>query len=528
MEFLIVDDEAKHRKGMANLLQKLYPVANVQIAKDGEEALNIVRSDRPDVILTDIRMPKLDGLTFLKILTEEMIPSKVVMLSAYNLFEYAQQALRYGAFDYLLKPVDTDKVKDVLSRIEAHLIAEEMQRKKVNELRQRLDVASTAYLQNLIISWLTGRINLEERHELESLGIANGEGVIVYSEISYLSNVEQAVEGSILKEIESTLSNLGKAQIFPLPSLRRGKSRAVTIVSLDGTVPAVQQEIRGKLSKLQTRSQSSIRITHGIGPTCDSLLEEAVASYQLAEQAWVYTFYEFREGVVISDEISPTNQQLQLDGEQLVQKLQKYSIHDAIVMCRQAFENIASCGNVHPDHIKQYAALTIMKMKSRLRNIIDQSSASMLTEAANTQVVLCNTYAELMSLIERCLHQVYDALNQDKQKKTEVVIGKFLEWIQERYMEDITLEMAGMYCSFNPSYLSTLIKNQTGLSFSDHLLQVRMSRARDLLSEHHLKVYEIAERCGYRDTKYFCRMFKKQHAVSPESYRRISTFKQKK
>lgn len=121
MKLLVVDDEVRHRRGMVNLIRTIRPDYEVVAAKNGEEALASVEHDRPHIVLTDIRMPAMDGLTFLRSLEGRAHPPKVIFLSAYNLFEYAQTALRHGASDYLLKPVDPDKVEAALRRVEEQL-----------------------------------------------------------------------------------------------------------------------------------------------------------------------------------------------------------------------------------------------------------------------------------------------------------------------------------------------------------------------------------------------------------------------
>ncbi|WNS43214.1 response regulator [Paenibacillus sp. MMS20-IR301] len=138
MRILIVDDEPRHLRGMVNLIGRLRPEDQVAAAKDGLSAMELVKAHRPEAILTDIRMPGMDGLEFLERLKQEGITTRVIMVSAYNLFEYAQKAVHHGAYDYLLKPVEIEKIADVLSRIDLQLIAEKKQRSEEEELQHRL------------------------------------------------------------------------------------------------------------------------------------------------------------------------------------------------------------------------------------------------------------------------------------------------------------------------------------------------------------------------------------------------------
>lgn len=181
MRILIVDDEPRHLRGMVNLIGRLRPEDQVVAVKDGLSAMEMVRAHRPEAILTDIRMPGMDGLEFLERLKLEAIRTRVVMVSAYNLFEYAQKAVHYGAYDYLLKPVEIDQVADVLSRIDLLLTAEQRQRREEEEMQHRLKLASSAYLNRLMLSWLNGSASLAELNELDGYDGLRESGVAVYS-----------------------------------------------------------------------------------------------------------------------------------------------------------------------------------------------------------------------------------------------------------------------------------------------------------------------------------------------------------
>ncbi|MBO7748768.1 response regulator, partial [Paenibacillus sp. MWE-103] len=182
MNILIVDDEPRHLRGMAAMLRAMRPDADVATAKDGEAALAAVRDARPDVVLSDIQMPNMDGLAFLRRLEEEGIATKVVMVSAYDLFAYAQTALRHGAYDYLLKPVDAEKVEALLERLETQLAAEREAQASSDALRQRLREASPAYRSRQLHRWLAGELPPDEGAGLAEWPALQGANVLVLTE----------------------------------------------------------------------------------------------------------------------------------------------------------------------------------------------------------------------------------------------------------------------------------------------------------------------------------------------------------
>jgi two-component system, response regulator YesN len=181
MKILIVDDEPRHCRGMAGMIRSTRSHAQVIIAKDGLKGLEVAQINRPDVRITDIRMPNMDGLTLLSHLSKGDYKPKVVMLSAYNLFYYAQQVIRHGAFDYLLKPVDIDKLEEVLARIEIELSKEAADRIEARYIQERLSMTVTSHRKQLVLDWLFGTLSTDGRRELEVTGVCHSDLSSVYT-----------------------------------------------------------------------------------------------------------------------------------------------------------------------------------------------------------------------------------------------------------------------------------------------------------------------------------------------------------
>jgi two-component system response regulator YesN len=523
MKILVVDDEPRHRRGMASMIHVLRPEDQVFVAKDGASALELVRSDKPDVVLTDIRMPNVDGLSFLKQLEDESLRTKVVMVSAYNLFEYAQTAIRHGAYDYLLKPVEAEKVEDVLCRIEDQLVAESRQHSESEELKHRLSLTSSAYRNRLLLSWLNGSLTVAERKELETLDWIHGDGMVIFSEFRIgLVNKAGFDTAALLQRLEQTCAEFGEANTFSLNALQEDVFQAVSIIRSSQLTQERKPEIRQMVSSLGAEWTKYGQLTHGIGPDCRSLLTEAPQAYRAAQTANLYNFHACWNGILFHDELLPSRDPILLDGERLFEALQGRDAEAAIEMCRAAFVQLAANGHANPNLIKECATLTLMKIKSRIRNYVDRQIGSVLTDSALKAIPGCYTYMDLMVVLEARLRDVHDALWHARLDKSEIIVAECLRWIQENSKEDLTLERAAEHFFFNSSYFSTLIKNRTGRTFSVHVTEARMRRAKELFAENRLKIYEIAAECGYQDTKYFCRVFKKQNGMSPEAYKHTS------
>lgn len=521
VRILIVDDEPRHLRGMVNLIGRLRPEDQVVAAKDGLSAMELVKAHGPEAILTDIRMPGMDGLEFLERLKVEGIKTRVVMVSAYNLFEYAQKAVRHGAFDYLLKPVEIEKIADVLSRIDLQLTAEKQQYREEEELQHRLKLASSAYLSRLILSWLNGSAAPEELEELNRYEWLRESGVAVYSELKHRRDSgEQQDSGSFVRSLEQAWSEWGEAITVPLSGMMEdGLQAAVTLISLEALTQGGREEARFIAQSLAAEWAHAGQLTHGIGPQCRSLHTEAPRSYLAARTANSYNFYDFRQGLLFSDELIVTPGAGAPDWGRLYEVLKMDDAALVQEVCGEIVYQLADAGQASPMLLKEQASLMLLQIRSDHQDILDKMTGQMLTDTATMLIRSCRSYQELMTTLNHALREAHLALALSRQDKSEVVIAECLGWIQGHTKENLTLERVAEHFHFNPSYFSTLIKSRTGKTFSEHVTAVRMKRAKELLAAERFRVYEISLECGFQDTKYFCRVFKKYHGMSPKAYK---------
>lgn len=534
MKILIVDDEQRHCRGMATMIQSTRSQAQVIVAMDGLKALEIAQSERPDVILTDIRMPKMDGLTLLSKLSKGNFKPKVIMLSAYDLFDYAQQAIRYGAFDYLLKPVDTGKLEDILKRIENELLREEAERKEAKWVKDRLSLTATAHRKQLVLQWLFGTLTSEEQRELKLMGINQGEGTVVFSDfrLNNLSLLPQNMN-SLLSDLELVCSTIGgsKSLALHVPGPRQVINynytfEVVTIVHITSdTFKEQHSKLRAELEQFSDRWSGYCRITHTVGLHCVDLDKEISAAYRAAVEASRYLFHDRWKGVLFYDELNHLHKKplLELDEERLKISLLETEESEAIHQCCTAFEKLANDGQTDPVIIKEYASLTLTKFKNDLADRLGAEKVIKLIEMSVESIPACESFSNLMEILKACLSEIHFYWSQMRNDKREFVIDSCIALIHERFMDNLSLDTFATRYHFNISYFSTLFKKRTGKTFSAYLIDVRMKRAEELLRDSDMRIYEIASNCGYRDTKYFARVFKKYFGRSPENFRYLST-----
>jgi len=528
MKILIVDDEPRHRRGMKNIILSLRPTDCVIDAGDGNAALAMLREEKPDVVLTDIRMPGLDGLELLELLEHEAVRPVIVMVSAYDRFDYAQLAMRRGAYDYLLKPIEVEKVADLLRRIELLLQEENGRKSEAEALQLQLQAAASVYRKRLLLSWINGgSLSDEEHKEVKALEWLHSSGLVIYSKFSPYENDAEPFDAALLQsEMERICASYGLACTLALDPLFGGSSQWIWISLVQLNSDTLESGLKQILLELLALSQSwskAGRLWHSADEAPGSLWEGGSQALGQAREASAYHFYERYGGALIAGDIrSSSTQGEALDSRTLWEALQARDPALAVDVCLRGLERLSSKGQIPPVYVKEQAVMLLMNIKSRNFEHVERQVGDALMQAAVFGIPACTTFQELLVLMENIVRKLHHALNAGKDERDKELAAECVKWIMENRREAITLELTAEHFFFNPSYFSTWIKNHTGKTFTEHLLDARMARAAELLDDNRLKIYEVATECGYTDTKYFCRVFKKRFGLSPERHRQMS------
>lgn len=173
---LVVDDEAIQRRVLAKMIREARPNCKVLEAKNGLEALEVIHSDDIDIVFTDIKMPTLDGLGLIEKMNASSHDIKVIILSGFRYFEYAQKAIQLGAFDYLVKPLKEESISQILDKVESSIQKEKTNLLENEQIKQQLNRTLSVYYERLLSDWVTGGIGeskcaeIRQQFSLESKG----------------------------------------------------------------------------------------------------------------------------------------------------------------------------------------------------------------------------------------------------------------------------------------------------------------------------------------------------------------------
>ncbi|MFC5649666.1 response regulator [Paenibacillus solisilvae] len=506
---LMVDDERNIRLGLKAIIDREYPGEySCLFAEDGEEALRLIRSSAVDIVITDIRMPGMDGLTLIReMLAGDQKPA-VIILSGFDDFQYAKEAIQYEVKEYLLKPIVKEELFHALQRVERDL-------SKRAELSMRLEEADH-YRDELLVS----QLNYIFVHG------DMGEGEIMQrcAKVGLDAAFENGYYIGLLKLHEGIGNENGKVSEFLAASRFSSYGVHVAFEDKDGrlVVIAQQEQLFGELLVFLKEQ----RMTGSIGLSGRMLqTKQMKQGYGQAREALKYGL-------------------LQGDAEWVV--IRHDQLNNRLQECRIPVEDIRKLANMlGTDRDKEMRTLLHDLLDAKkimngdiayLEEISRQLNELVFDQVFNRfgeeSVEILRMYKKAGSIynfetIHQYIHHVEDLLLRlnDYIKNLRSVYVEHREmknavrYIQENYYTDLNMASVSNHVSLNYSYFSQTFKEFTGESFVVYLKRVRIQKAKELLEQTDDKIYEIGARVGFESAKQFNRVFRELEGISAMEYR---------
>ena len=516
---LLVDDEEDIREGISRKMDWLgLGFSLVGEAANGQDALELAESLRPDVILTDIKMPFMDGLELCRILTDRLPAARFVVFSGFDAFEYAKQAIQMNVVEYILKPINADELSAVLRRLKDQLDRERAERRNVELLRSRytenLPVLRELFYANLLDGHIepgtererAARLDIDLQGEEWAVGLAYI-GSDRRDALSTLS-VQKLLEESLTADrCRLTLYNDWVAVIVSL-------TESFTIYDL----------IR-VLDRFCTLAASylGLTLTVGVGAPCKELSGMARSAAE-ARTALEYRSMVGRGQVIYIGDLEPDGGQVltfeEADERTLTAAVRLGSEQEV----RDAAAALAGKIREANPSAGQYN-LFLMELVTHLMKMTRRSGVG-VEEVFGTGFSLPIQDSALPSLEELedwCAERYLRLRTLIRRRQTDSAgqtVEAAKEYIRQHYAEsDLSVEKLCAYLHLSSTYFSTLFKRETGTSFTAYVTTVRMEAAAEAIRGTEEKTYLIAQRCGYEDPNYFSYVFKRHFGVTPTKYR---------
>lgn len=515
---LIADDEPRQRRGLAKLVRSLRADLTVLEASNGMEALKLAKEEIPDAVLSDIRMPMVDGFELCEKLLQINPDTVIAYVSAYEDFNYAARALRIGAVDYLLKPYTTDQVESTLKALEQHVAL----RQKTQQAYRRLDDTMDAWKEQRLTALLTRPLTAEELKDLESILQVSRSGYVLLAFISDEDMDNWNVDDSL--ETREQLKNWMVSLLPDLVCFTLSEESAILAGIYTGSLEPLDLEKRLQSMLAGMAQGFPVHVMIGLSDRMQCIAENAERAYKQARFALSFRFYMPEGGLVTYPSVEVVRSRelpyLFRFEQSLTQKLQEASEDGLNELIEEMFTYLNAHMRYTPDkllrRLYQVAQTMISSIESRLP---EQAFGRLWADAAAVFSVL-TTYRQLCESFRQLMHSAVLVQAKERSEHTEEYIQSSIAYIKEHFDQPLTLSELGDRFYFSPNYLSALIKSRTGVPFKQYLQTLRMEAAVARLLTSDVKVADIAQAVGFSDPAYFNRIFKKQYGISPDNYRR--------
>ncbi|NLK37905.1 MAG: response regulator [Epulopiscium sp.] len=526
---LLADDEEEIRMGIRNKINwEENGFVLVGDASNGLEAWEMAEKIRPDVVMTDIKMPFMSGLELGEKLATEMPLAKLVLFSGFDDFEYAKQAIKVNATEYILKPIDSKEITVLLQRLKKQLDKEMKERRDVELLRQGYIQSLPILRQQFLSSLVEGKFSEKRIKELaEQYDIPiSGE----YWTVSVVRGdaVENGGKGSLSGQVE--LVPLSLQQIV-LENLTKRYPSIAFIYNDDLVIISILKHPEEILDFVNTMSRVcrsikdvlELSVACGIG-TVSEKLTQIRHSFEGAVNALSYRVIMGNKVIYIEDMEPDFSKSLEWDGENQKQLLSaikfegEESIRTAVAEIMKQFGNARLPMNQY--HIYMTELLSeLFKIVRSYQLDIDSVFGSDFTGSFQMQ-----DYESLEDiehwLVGICL-QLHKRIQRERMDSAKLLAEKTKQFVQENFHNsELSVELMCSYLHVSPAYFSTIFKRETGSSFITYLTNVRLEEAMRLLESTEDKTYIISQKVGYMEPNYFSYVFKKHFGVSPSQYRR--------
>lgn len=506
MKLLIADDEVQIREGLAEGLNwKDAGIDRVFCAENGVRALEICRSEHPEVILTDIRMPGIDGIELTRQVCELYSPVRVIVLSGYSEFSYAQASLKLGVADYLLKPVNIDELLGKVRQCCAAIESERSEKHLRSEYtRQQCREAVRALLEK---DDLLGVKDTEQLSSLLGASAAGTWGVVCVSPDS--AGPEGAGE-----VVSLACSQLEKLPSQPLELFVDDRGVYLLCSAF------MQQKAQSRLREWQTalngwlRAQLDASVSLALGDA--GTLNTAGLSLKQCRMALNHRLYTGAGAFLVWTELKSRpgfGGRVPLPREELLGALTQRRGDLVQGVVHRLFEEYRT-RQITAEEPLQAACL---ELEYTLWSVLDERGIA--HEDFGGIPAFC-TVQQAEAWAQRLCENIFGQLQWFAGRPCSREVMQVADHIVRHYAEDFSLEQAATSVGRSKSYFSTQFKKEMGVSFVDYLNQVRIAEACRQLERTGDLTYEVAERVGFGDYKYFSRLFKKQVGCSPAHYRR--------
>ncbi len=520
-KLIIVDDEQTIREGLKDYVDWMSLNFKVVASfEDGREAIEYIQTNDVDVVLTDIKMIEISGIELAEYIYNYMPKIKVVLISGYKEFEFAKQAIAFNVVNYILKPIRVTEITRVFENICESLTLQkeetENQLKKDKQIDEIFDLLQEEFFRDLIMGALIDTMEIDKRIKFLDFDIDVNKCPFSLIDIN-LENYSEYVENKWeygKDRLDNALHNIlaGESEntkYFTLV-ITQGCFKIIGIGNSDLSIESMDISVRNYLNTIKNNVSSIFNLELEIVKVkCYSNIYELTKSMEAIPIYYI-------------DSTTDNNSELILNDPVLIE--QKKIFKASILSCdaSAAF----SLSNNMIDKLKLYPTSYIHNFIINLFMDIFNSLSSIHASVQKVRQEKFD-YSNLIQTVSidgikqwtrEMSEIIIEQILPDAENSNKLFITKALEFINERFSQDLSLADVASHVYLNPAYFSRLFKQETGENFSNYLIKLRMMKAIDIMRHSNHKISEISILVGYKNSKYFSRVFKNYTGSSPSNY----------
>lgn len=531
IKVFLVEDEVIIRSGVKksiNWEQEGYEF--VGEASDGELAYPMILKEKPDILITDIRMPFMDGLELSRLVKKELPDIKILILSGYDEFEYAKKAIKIDVTEYLLKPISAAKLTEVLNAV-AETIRQENEEKNLletyfAEMRENTERDKMRLFEKLLM----GDLSMGEILEAgERFGMNLGAScykIVLFKILANLENhvyAEQMVDAC--SSVEQAASMMEGVYVF-----QRGvEGWAFLLTAQDEKSMEESAKILYQNLKQAMKNYTQLEYFGGIGSTVPRI-RSLKQSFREADRAFAARFVEEANQIISQKEFEKSQMEegLKMQGvvqigksREMLQKFLSNGTREEVKAFSDAYISRIEEENIRSTMVRQYVVIDVCIVILSFCERI--SSANRLQEEAEElqkMMQKIHSLSEIKKYVVRLLNEAIELRDAESGRRYSDLIAAAKKEIENHYMtEEISLNTVAISVGMSPSYFSSIFSKEAGKTFVEYLTEVRIEKAKEFLMCSSMKTSEIGYEVGYKDPHYFSYVFKKVQGCSPKEYR---------
>ena len=532
IKIFLVEDEFVVREGIKNNIDwQSHGYEFCGEASDGELAFPMIQKLKPDIVITDIRMPFMDGLVLSKLIKKEMPWIEIIILSGYEEFEYAKEGIRLGIAGYLLKPISgEDLLKEIdalAGEIEEKHREQEIREKYRKEMEENFQKEKKILFQYLVTGEKSPAELLEIAQKLEIDLSAMWYNIVLFQAKSRYHAYDEF--SNSLMEVEQKIKSRTAEHETHLLIFDRNLEGNAFLFKADSReeLERIQKECLDEIKEILSH-YDHVRYFGGIGEPVNRLRElsvsferasHAFAHRYLMEESLILNSHEVEQGVYIEKEdfdignISPK----QIDRGKIREFLKTGDRGEVFYFVDEFFKDLGVNilkSNIFRQYIVMDAYFCVVDFVEGLQMPRDEIETPEMSSA------VLQSPEEAVSYIVRIMDKALELRENAARNRYDDIVNQVMQYIEKNYAEtELSLNLLASHVNFSPNHLSMIFSQQTGQTLIKYLTDFRMNKAKELLRCTGKKSSIVSVEVGYKDPHYFSYLFKKTQGMTPTQYR---------